>query len=264
MNRIARGLGWTIVLPAAFAFSTWSLYVLAHDHYRVPAALAALAGVVYDGAALLALDAWATAARDPQQSTLRPRIAAVSLLATSIFLNITHASIAHQGAPAGVLYAGPGIVLWAMAELRLGAQHAAQRRALGLGFAPRPAYGLDAWVVRGGRAWRAYTQHLDARLDHTAPQPALEITIGDPQPEALPPVSAHASEPQHATLTAAIMAAATTLGPDATAQQIADLIAANHRLAVDAAQVRAVTSRERAKQPATPPFGFGQNGAQQP
>lgn len=264
MNRIARLLGWAIVLPSAFAFSTWSLYVLAHDHYRVPAVLAALAGVVYDGAALLALDAWATAAKDPQQSTLRPRIAAVALLATSVFLNVVHASIAHQGAPAAVLYAGPAIVLWAMAELRLGAQHAAQRRQLGLGYAPRPAYGLDAWVVRRGRAWHAYTQHLDARLDSALPTPALEITMGDPQPEALPPVASQISGPQHATLTAAIMAAATTLGPTATAQQIADLIATNHQLAVDAAQVRAVTSRERAKQPATPPFGFGQNGSQQP
>lgn len=264
MNRIARGLGWTIVLPAAFAFSTWSLYVLAHDHYRVPAVLAALAGVVYDGAALLALDAWASAARDPHQSTLRPRLAALALLATSVFLNMVHAAIAHQGAPAAVLYAGPAIVLWAMAELRLGAQHAAQRRQLGLGYAPRPAYGLDAWLVRRGRAWRAYTQHLDARLDQALPPAALEITMGAPEPEALPPVASQVSGPQHATLTAAIMAAATALGPDATAQQIADLIAANHRLALDEAQVRATLSRERAKQPATPTFGFGQTGGQQP
>lgn len=174
MNRIARIAGWTIVLTAAFAVSAWSLYVVAHDHYQVPRVLAGLAGVIYDGAALLALDAWSTAARDPEQSTRRPRLAAVLLLATSVYLNYTHASIAHQGAPAAVLYAGPGIVLWGMAELRLGAEHDALRRRRGLGYAPRPAYGTAAWLVRSGRAWRAYTTHLDARLDQSASPAALD------------------------------------------------------------------------------------------
>ncbi len=249
MNRIARIIGWTIVLTAAFSFSTWSLFVVAHDHYRVPAVLAAFAGAVYDGAALLALDAWATAASDPRQSTLRPRLAAIAQLCTSVYLNITHATLWHQGLPAAILYAAPGIVLWGMAELRLGAQHAAGRHQIGLGYQPRPAYGIDAWIVRSGRAWTAYTGHIDARLDRALPEvvqvratnvnPALESGDAGDAPQF--------SAPHPATLTAAITAAASIIGPDAQAAQIVELIAKNHRLEIDAAYVRTVLSREARK-----------------
>jgi hemoglobin-like flavoprotein len=258
MNRIARGIGWTIVLPAAFAFSTWSLYVLAHDHFHVPALLAALAGVVYDGAALLALDAWATAARDPHQSTLRPRIAAILLLTTSVYLNITHASMGNQGAAAAVLYAAPSIVLWGMAELRLGAQHAAGRHQIGLGYQPRPAYGIDAWVVRRGRAWKAYTGHIDARLDRALPAAETHDNVqGFPELEGRDAGDAlQFSAPHPATLTAAITAAASVIGPDAQAAQIVDLIAKNHRLEIDASYVRTVLSRE-AKRTTTEGQGGG-------
>jgi hypothetical protein len=261
MNRIARITGWAIVLPAAFAFSTWSLYVLAHDHFHVPALLAVFAGVVYDGAALLALDAWATAARDPHQSTLRPRIAAILLLTTSVYLNITHASIGHQGLAAAVLYAAPSVVLWGMAELRLGAQHAAGRHQIGLGYQPRPAYGIDAWVVRRGRAWRAYTQHIDARLDRALPASKLDIIqLGQPELESGDaPDAPQLNTPHPATLTAAITAAASIIGPDAQAAQIVDLIAKNHHLAIDAAYVRTVLSREARKQPTPDPL-IGQGG----
>jgi hypothetical protein len=251
ITRIARGLGWLIVLPAAFAFSTWSLYVIAHDRYHVPALLAGFASAVYDGAALLALDAWATAAGDPQQSTLRPRVAAVCLLATSVFLNVNHATWQHQGLPAAVLYAAPGIVLWAMAELRLGAQHSAARQAQGLGFAPRRAYGVDAWIVRRGRAWQAYTAHLDARLDNALPAvpEASDILLGreleagdallmrDDAPQV--------SSPRPATLAAAIMAAASALGPGAQPTEIVKLIGRNHGLNLDPSYVRTVLSRAR-------------------
>lgn len=262
MSRLARAVGWAIVLPAAFALSTWSLYVIAHDRYRVPALLAALAGIVYDGAALLALDAWATAAGDPHQSTLRPRVVAVGLLATSVYLNVTHATWQGMGAPAAVLFAAPGIVLWAMAELRLGARHTAARQALGLGFAPRRAYGVDAWVVRRGRAWQAYTQHLDARLDNALPpaEPTAEVVARN---TALLPAQQQANGHLPATLTAAVMAAATALGPDAQPADIAELIARNHALNLDHNQIRATLSREAKKQPETPaqqPDADEQNG----
>lgn len=266
MHRITRITGWAIVLPAAFAFSTWSLYVLAHDHFHVPALLAAFAGVVYDGAALLALDAWATAARDPHQSTLRPRIAAILLLATSVYLNVTHASIGHQGTAAAVLYAAPSIVLWGMAELRLGAQHATGRHHIGLGYQPRAAYGIDAWVVRSGRAWKAYTHHIDARLDRALPASNLvdvihevpELESGDA--DLMRPDALQFSAPHPATLTAAITAAASVIGPDAQAAQIVDLIAKNHRLEIDAAYVRTVLSREAKKATTDPDIGQGGGG----
>lgn len=247
MTRLARAVGWTIVLPAAFALSTWSLYVIAHDRYHVPALLAALAGVVYDGAALLALDAWASAAGDPHQSTIRPRAVAVGLLATSVYLNVTHATWQALGTPAAVLFAAPGIVLWAMAELRLGARHTAARHALGLGFEPRRAYGVDAWIVRRGRAWQAYTQHLDARLDNALPlaEPVAEVVARN---TALLPAQQQVNGPLHATLGAAIMAAATALGPDAQPADIAELIARHHALDIDQNQIRAVLSRETKRQ----------------
>lgn len=261
MHRIVRFIGWTIVLAAAFSFSTWSLYVVAHDHYHVPGILAAFAGAVYDGAALLALDAWATAASDPRQSTLRPRLAAIAQLCTSVYLNITHATLWHQGLPAAVLYAAPGIVLWGMAELRLGAQHAAGRHQIGLGYEPRPAYGIDAWVVRRGRAWRAYTSHIDARLDRALPASNLVDVIHDvPELESGDAGDApQLNAPHPATLTAAITAAASVIGPDAQAAQIVELIARNHRLEIDAAYVRTVLSREARKQPTTDPL-IGQGG----
>ncbi|MEY9937313.1 hypothetical protein [Streptacidiphilus sp. MAP5-3] len=246
-TRIARIAGWTVVLGAAFAYTAWSLYVVAHDRYGVPAVLAAFAGAVFDGAALLALDAWASAAEDPRQSTLRPRVVAVCLLATSIYLNVTHATWQHLGTPAAVLFAAPGIVLWAMAELRLGARHTTARHAHGLGFAPRPAYGVEAWVVRRGRAWRAYTQHLDERLDNALPtvEPVGEVVARN---TALLPVAPQVNGTLPGTLTAAIMAAATALGPTAQPSEIADLIARHHALDIDHAQIRAVLSRETKRQ----------------
>lgn len=268
VTRIARTIGWAIVLPAAFAISTWSLFAIAHDRYHVPALLAALAGVVYDGAALLALDAWATAAADPHQSTIRPRLVAVALLSTSIFLNVNHATWQHQGVPAAVLYAAPGIVLWAMAELRLGARHTAARQQLGLGFAPRPAYGVDAWIVRKGRAWRAYTAYLDARLDHALPaQPdaanvvlAGELEAGDAH--VMREDAQQVSGPRPATLAAAIMAAASALGPDAQPARIVELVEQNHRLTLDPAYVRTVLSRAR-KDAGGAPQQQGADAAQQ-
>ena len=251
VSRLARTVGWAIVLPAAFALSTWSLYVIAHDRYHVPALLAALAGVVYDGAALLALDAWATAAGDPHQSTIRPRAVAVGLLATSVYLNVTHATWQALGTPAAVLFAAPGIVLWAMAELRLGARHTAARHALGLGFEPRRAYGVDAWVVRSGRAWRAYTQHLDARLDNALPA-APDVLLGreleEGDADLMRDDAPQVGGPRPATLAAAIMAAASALGPDAQPTEIVELIGRNHGLDLDPAYVRTVLSRAKPKQ----------------
>ncbi|MEZ0066704.1 hypothetical protein ABIA32_002716 [Streptacidiphilus sp. MAP12-20] len=249
--RIARVLGWTVVLGAAFAFTTWSLFSVAHGRYGVPAVLSGFAGAVYDGAALLALDAWSSAAADPRQSTLRPRIVAVALLTTSIYLNVTHATWQHQGPPAAVLFAAPGMVLWAMAELRLGARHASARHQLGLGFAPRRAYGVDAWVVRRGRAWRAYTAHLDARLDHALPaaETAREVLLGREleagDADLMRGDAPQVSGPRPATLAAAIMAAASAIGADAQPADIAELIGRNHGLDLDLAYVRTVLSRAK-------------------
>lgn len=256
LQTFGRRVAWTIVLGAAFAFTTWSLYVLANGRYHVPAVLAGFASTVYDGAAILALDAWATAAKDPRQSTLRPRLAAVTLLATSVMLNIDHAVWKHQGAPAAVMFAAPGMVLWAMAELRLSAQHATARQELGLGFAPRPAYGIDAWLVRGGRAWRAYTAHLDHRLDRALPsaepEPGNEVVLAADQEQAAPALvqggAPQINGPMPGTLTAAIQAAQAVLGADAEPAHIAKMIQRWHNLDLDQAYIRNVQSRLRKEQ----------------
>lgn len=113
----ARNIGWLVIIAAALGLSTWSLYALAHDTYRVPMALAAVVSAVFDGGALVAADLRLAHAREGESGG-GARLAVLAFAAGSVFLNATHALHDAYGTPGAVLFSAPAVVAMIVFELK--------------------------------------------------------------------------------------------------------------------------------------------------
>ncbi|MEU1506454.1 hypothetical protein [Kitasatospora sp. NPDC005748] len=170
---IGRRAAMTLVRTAAAGMAGWSLYVVAR-HYELPRPLAAGAGLVFDGAAYLALR-MATDAMRAGRSAAAPISATIAMAATSVYLNLVHARFTGGGRPAEVLYASPAVALLLVSVLSWAAERAAARAERGETPMRMPAYGALGWVLARGQAYDALKEKAVAHVTSGAPsqhQPA--------------------------------------------------------------------------------------------
>ena len=190
-KNLGNRFGWLMVLGATLIMSDYSLFFVAR-HLGTPPIFAILAGVIFDGAALLFADYSLKHARAGSSGS-GPRLAVLICAGLSAFLNSQHAVIANQIPAARVFWAAPPIIAVLAYEFHIKWE---RRRALAnAGRVPPdlPAMGKWAWLLFPIKTFRIARNITQFRLGiilarHTpgidregAPVPvtgAMELTAG--------------------------------------------------------------------------------------
>ncbi|NUP53385.1 MAG: hypothetical protein HOW97_39595 [Catenulispora sp.] len=144
------GAAMTLVRTAAACMAGWSLYVVAR-HYDVPALLAVVAGLVFDGVAYMCLRMASEAVR-AARSAAGPVLATLGMAGISIYLNLVHARFTGGGRPAEVLYASPAVGLLLVSALAWASERAVARDERGETPMRLPAYGALGWALARNEA----------------------------------------------------------------------------------------------------------------
>ncbi|MFJ6215025.1 hypothetical protein ACIQGZ_17070 [Streptomyces sp. NPDC092296] len=171
MNRIAWWLALAIIAPAAAGITAWSLFVVAHDHYGVPAPLAALVAAVFDGTALACLYLASQAAKEGR-SAAAPRLATLALATVSVYLNLVHARLIHGGVAAGLLFAAPTAALLLLADLSWSTTRSQKRAERGESPMRLPAFGAWGWLLAREEAAASVRRQAVAHVTGQQPAPA--------------------------------------------------------------------------------------------
>jgi hypothetical protein len=157
--------GWLMVLGATLTMSDYSLYFVAR-HFGTPPVFAILAGVIFDGAALLFADYSLKHARAGSSGS-GPRLAVLICAGLSAFLNSQHAVIANQIPAARIFWAAPPVIAVLAYEFHIKWE---RRRALAnAGRVPPdlPAFGKWAWLLFPVKTWRIARNIVRFRLGIT-------------------------------------------------------------------------------------------------
>ncbi|MFJ3923035.1 hypothetical protein [Streptomyces sp. NPDC090022] len=172
-TRIAWWASLTLIGGAAAALTAWSLYVVAHDIYGVPHALAVLTAAVYDGTAIAALYLAGQAVQE-NRSALGPHLATLGMAGVSIYLNRLHAHHINGGLGATLLFATPTVALLLIAGLAWSAVRARHRATTGDTPVTLPRYGMWGWLLATEDAWAATKRRAVTHVTSSAspaPQP---------------------------------------------------------------------------------------------
>jgi len=161
-SKIAFGL----VLLVALALSWWSLYTLAVESFGVPKLLAAGISVAFDGAALVCADLASRYARSPD-SGAGPRLATYGLIATSVFLNVSHAQMLGYGTAGQVLFGAPPVIAGVLFELGLKWEHRQSLRERGRVAEAMPVFGKLSWLMFPRKTLKGFRLVLLSRLEDT-------------------------------------------------------------------------------------------------
>lgn len=154
VRALPRRLARAVIYLAAASMASWSLYVVSHDIYGVPKALAVLVAAVFDGAALACLNLASEAVQE-SRSAAGPRLATIALAGVSIYLNITHARHIGGGFPAALLFAAPTVALLVVSDLSWAATRARVRAGRGEHPMTLPVFGAWGWLLAHRQAWQA-------------------------------------------------------------------------------------------------------------
>jgi hypothetical protein len=154
LNRIVWWASLALIGGAAASIAAWSLYVVAHDIYGVPAQLAVLTAAVFDGAAIACLYLANEAAKEVR-SALGPHLATIGLIGVSIYLNRLHAEHINGGIGATLLFAAPAVALLLVTSLAWSGVRARRRTDRGERPVSLPHYGLWGWLLAHEQAWNA-------------------------------------------------------------------------------------------------------------
>ncbi|BBA99259.1 hypothetical protein RVR_5800 [Actinacidiphila reveromycinica] len=179
------GAGWRLALfvvsVAALATTGWSLYAVAR-HYQAPQGIAGAAVAVFDGIAYACLHLASDASANGR-SAFGPRLTALAMASTSVYLNINHAHLIHGGRPAAVFFAVPTLGLLAVSEMSWAGPRAARRAELGERPYRPPVFGGIAWVLAPMLAGRTVKARAVDHIEHggrpapsgAAPRSATEV-----------------------------------------------------------------------------------------
>jgi Protein of unknown function (DUF2637) len=138
-------IGWLMVLGATLTMSDYSLFHIAR-YWGTPPLFAVLAGVIFDGAAILFADYSLKHAR-VGSSGFGPQMGVIICAGLSAYINSEHAVINGQPFIARIFWAAPPLVSVAAYEFHIKWE---RRRALAnAGRIPPdlPAYGRWAWIL---------------------------------------------------------------------------------------------------------------------
>lgn len=181
--RIVLGL----VMTAALGVGTWSIYTLLTEVFGTPKAVAVLGCGLFDVAAIffaLLGQSYATTT----DSGLAPRLAMLTMVSTSSWVNWKHAQLEHWGTVGGVIFASAPIIAELAFEMWHRFEHRATLRALGRVAQTLPVLGKWAWMAHPLRSRKTIDAHIKAALteheavaalrEETATERAAQILAG--------------------------------------------------------------------------------------
>jgi hypothetical protein len=234
LSRVA----WLVVVISALALSNWSLYFVGR-HYGLPVILAGILSVSLDGAALVCADIALKYAREHGTSGAGARSAVLALAAISAWLNSEHASLAHDGLPAHVMFAVPPLVATALFELHTRYSRRSALREAGRVAESLPAFGWHVWAHH---PWAAYSGVRAITSRRLSVKVAAELASADTM---LSRSELRSWTPllEASTKTEAIRTALAELGDDTPASEVAIWLNERGWSGIDPAHIRTVKSR---------------------
>lgn len=164
-DKLIRG-ALILVMGAALTVGTWSIYTLLTTLLHAPTPVAIFGCGMFDAAAFffaLLAQRYATT----PDSGLAPRLAMLAMVASSAWVNWTHAQLEHWGSIGYIVAAAPVV-----AELSFEAYHRyidrEARRQQGRTPASLPVLGKPAWILHPRRARQVIDAAVLARLEAAA------------------------------------------------------------------------------------------------
>lgn len=158
----------SIVMSAALAVGTWSIYTLLTQQLLAPKPIAVLGSGLFDVAALFfALLSQRYAVTT--DSGLAPRAAMLAMISTSSWVNWQHGQMEGWGSVGSVILAAAPVIAELSFEMFHRYAHREALRRLGRVAQALPVLGKWAWIFHPGRARRALDAHIRAALtEHEA------------------------------------------------------------------------------------------------
>jgi Protein of unknown function (DUF2637) len=232
---------WLVVITSALALSNWSLFYVGR-HYGLPVILAGILSVSLDGAALVCADIALRYAREHGTSGASSRITVLVLAGISAWLNSEHASLAHDGLPAHVMFAVPPLAALTLFELHTRYSRRSALREAGRVAESLPAFGGHIWLHH---PWGAYSGVRAITSRRLSVKVAAELASADamlPQSE----LKLWSPALEASTKTEAIRLALAELGDETPASEVVTWLADRGWPGIDRAHIRTVKSRVKA------------------
>lgn len=172
LRKLPRNLGWLLVMAAGLGISAWSLYALGRS-LGMPPEVALVVSLAIDGGALVVADTRMAHARDGESGGAA-RAVMLLALASSVYLNASHALMLHYATRGAVLFSIPALIAGAVFEIK--SRHA-YRRALrehGRIAPPLPPFGAPAWLMHPLAVLRRIREITLSRIE-SIPVDALDV-----------------------------------------------------------------------------------------
>lgn len=157
-----------LVMTAALAVGTWSIYTLLTQQLAAPKPIAILGCGMFDVAALFfALLSQKYAVTT--DSGLAPRLAMLAMVSTSSWVNWQHGQLEHWGTVGSVILAAAPVIAELAFEMFHRYAHRETLRSLGRVAQTLPVLGKWAWIAHPLRSRKAIDAHIRAALtEHEA------------------------------------------------------------------------------------------------
>jgi hypothetical protein len=167
-----------LVMTAALAVGTWSIYTLLTAKLHAPEPIAILGCGMFDVAALFfALLSQKYAVTT--DSGLAPRLAMLAMISTSSWVNWQHGKLEHWGVVGSVILAAAPIIAELAFEMFHRYAHRETLRRLGRVAQTLPVLGKWAWLAHPLRSRKAVDAHIKAGLtEHEAVAKRREEVAG--------------------------------------------------------------------------------------
>ncbi|WP_405991082.1 DUF2637 domain-containing protein [Streptomyces sp. NBC_00986] len=156
-----------LVMGAALAVGTWSVYTLLHDQFDAPKTIALFGCLMFDAAALFfARLAQQYATSD--DSGLAPRAAMLAMIGTSSWVNWQHAQLEGWGIVGSVVMAAAPVIAELAFEMWHRFEHREELRRRGRVPEAAPALGFLSWLLHPRKSFGVFDKHVEARLVEVA------------------------------------------------------------------------------------------------
>lgn len=152
-----------LVMGAALAVGTWSVFTLLHGQFGAPKPVAFFGCLMFDAAALFFALLSQQYATSPD-SGLAPRLAMLTMIVTSAWVNWQHAEVEHWGRVGSVVMAAAPIIAELAFEMWHRWEHREALRARGRVPEALPVLGRWAWMLHPKKAFGVVDAHIEARL----------------------------------------------------------------------------------------------------
>jgi hypothetical protein len=158
-TRIVLGL----VMVAALAVGTWSVYSLLRELLHAPKAVAFFGCLMFDGAALF-FARLAQRYATTSDSGLAPRAAMLVMISASSWVNWQHAQLKNWGTVGSVILAAAPVIAELAFEMWHRFEHREALRRRGRVAEALPVLGKWAWLMHPRRSRCVVDSHVQARL----------------------------------------------------------------------------------------------------